>query len=71
LRAIIELATCRGDVVHAVEAAEDRFFASSIDLLCFLGFNGHFNRLNPAWERTLGFTRGVDGAALHPVRPPG
>jgi PAS domain S-box-containing protein len=57
LRAIIELAMCRGDVVHAVEAAEDRFFASSIDLLCFLGFNGHFNRLNPAWERTLGFTR--------------
>jgi PAS domain S-box-containing protein len=35
---------------------EDRFFAVSIDMLCFLGFDGHFRRLNPAWERTLGFT---------------
>lgn len=36
---------------------EERFFAVSLDLLCILGFNGHFKRLNPAWERTLGFTR--------------
>ena len=36
---------------------EDRFFALSIDLLCLLNFNGYFKRLNPAWERTLGFTR--------------
>lgn len=36
---------------------EDRFFALSIDLLCLLSFNGHFKRLNPAWERTFGFTR--------------
>lgn len=35
---------------------EDRFFAASIDLLCFVDFNGHFKRVNPAWERTLGFT---------------
>ncbi|MES2523185.1 MAG: PAS domain S-box protein [Gemmatimonadota bacterium] len=35
---------------------EDRFFEISIDLLCFLDFNGHFKRLNPAWERALGFT---------------
>jgi PAS domain S-box-containing protein len=35
----------------------DRFFDVSIDLLCCLDFNGHFARLNPAWERTLGFTR--------------
>jgi PAS domain S-box-containing protein len=35
---------------------EDRFFAASIDMLCFLDFNGYFKRLNPAWERTLGFT---------------
>jgi PAS domain S-box-containing protein len=35
---------------------EDRFFTVSIDLLCCLDFDGHFRRLNPAWERTLGFT---------------
>jgi PAS domain S-box-containing protein len=35
---------------------EDRFFSASIDMLCFLDFNGYFKRLNPAWERTLGFT---------------
>jgi PAS domain S-box-containing protein len=38
-------------------AFEDRFFDISIDLLCFLDFNGYFRRLNPAWERALGFTR--------------
>lgn len=35
---------------------EDRFFTVSIDMLCCLDFNGYFKRLNPAWERTLGFT---------------
>lgn len=34
----------------------DRFFEVSIDMLCILDFSGHFRRLNPAWERTLGFT---------------
>ncbi len=36
---------------------EERFFDIAIDLLCVLGFDGRFARLNPAWERTLGFTR--------------
>jgi PAS domain S-box-containing protein len=35
----------------------DRFFDIAIDLLCLLDFNGYFKRLNPAWERTLGFSR--------------
>lgn len=36
---------------------EERFFDLSIDMLCVLDFTGHFKRLNPAWERTLGFSR--------------
>lgn len=35
----------------------EAFFAIALDMFCFLGFDGHFRRLNPAWERTLGFTR--------------
>ena len=35
---------------------EERFFTISLDMLCQLDFNGYFKRLNPAWERTLGFT---------------
>jgi PAS domain S-box-containing protein len=41
---------------HAREL-EERFFDLSIDLLCMLDFRGHFMRLSPAWESTLGFTR--------------
>lgn len=57
LRVHIELALSKLDAARAVYELEDRFFATSIDMLCFLNFNGHFKRLNPAWERTLGFTR--------------
>jgi PAS domain S-box-containing protein len=32
-------------------------FETSGDLLVVTGFDGYFRRLNPAWERTLGFTR--------------
>ena len=36
---------------------EERFFEINIDLLCQLDFSGYFKRLNPAWERTLGWSR--------------
>lgn len=52
----IDLALCKHDASKAVDELELRFFAASIDMLCLLDFTGHFKRLNPAWERTLGFT---------------
>jgi PAS domain S-box-containing protein len=46
-----------GELEGRFPEPEDPFFDVAIDMVCILGFNGHFKRLNPAWERTLGFTR--------------
>ena len=32
------------------------FFELSYDLLCVLGYDGYYRRVNPAFQRTLGFT---------------
>jgi PAS domain S-box-containing protein len=56
LRSTVELARSRQETARAVHDL-DSYFDVSLDLLCVLGGDGYFKRLNPAWEETLGFTR--------------
>ena len=40
-----------------LEMDRDRIFNYSVDLLCIAGFDGYLKQLNPAWVKTLGWSR--------------
>ncbi|HOU15471.1 MAG TPA: PAS domain S-box protein [Anaerolineae bacterium] len=41
--------------LHQKTEELDRYFTLSLDLLCIADTAGHFVRLNPEWEKTLGY----------------
>ncbi|WP_291163058.1 PAS domain S-box protein [Gemmatimonas sp. UBA7669] len=56
LLAAVDLALLQLPHWRRANEPDERFFAVTLDLLCFLDFSGYFRRLSPSWERALGWT---------------
>ncbi|MDQ3661112.1 MAG: PAS domain S-box protein [Actinomycetota bacterium] len=41
---------------RALEERHTRWFEMALDLSCTAGFDGYFKSVNPAWEKTFGYT---------------
>ncbi len=46
----------KNEELQAKNKELDRYFSSSLDLLCIADISGNFVRLNPEWENVLGYT---------------
>ncbi len=44
------------ETLREKSAELDRYFTTSLDLLCIADTDGHFIRLNPEWEKVLGYS---------------